>query len=226
MVRRLLSVAFVCVFNVAAHAQLPSDSFSPLNHLGRFYGFGYSEGYHACKDGRCDSGKIGSSGSIWKPWESMSTYYSTATAPTSNRVVTQRATSKAPLYSHENCVPPNFGTAPNFGTVAPNFSPSMGVSPQPMYQSPLPTYQVPTYQAPLQSLPKWTPTPQPSYETVPPAPSQSQPSPSDRNRLELPAPQKPEQVPSSPKVDPRDVSSNYYPQSQESNFRPIKFNPN
>ncbi len=207
MVTRLLSVAIVCVFNVAAHAQLPSESFSPLNYLGRFHGFGYSEGYHACKDGRCDSGKNGSA-SIWKPWESMSTNYSTATAPPSNRVVTQRAPSKAPLYSQENCV------APSFSPVAPSFGPPMGVSPLPMYQAPPP------------SLPKWAPTPQPSYETVPPAPRQSQPSPSDRNRLELPAPQKPEQAPSSPKVEPRDVSSNYYPQNQESNFRPTGFNPN
>ena len=212
MVTRLLSVAIVCVFNVAAHAQLPSESFSPLNYFGRFHGFGYSEGYHACKDGRCDSGKSGSA-SIWKPWESMSSYYGTATAPPSNRVVTQRATSKAPLYSQENCVAPNFGP-PNFGPVAPNFGPSLDVSPQPMYQ------------APPQSLPKWSPTPKPSYESVPPAPRQSQPSPSDRNKLELPAPPKPELVPLSLKVEPRDVSSNYYPQNQESNFRPTGFNPN
>ena len=218
MVTRLLSVAIVCVFNVAAHAQLPSESFSPLNYLGRFHGFGYSEGYHACKDGRCDSGKSGSSASIWKPWESMSSYYSTATAPPSNRVVTQRATSKAPLYSQENCVAPNFGStnfgATNSGAVAPNIGPSLNVSPQPMYQ------------APPQSLPKWTPTPQPTYESVPPAPRHSQPSPSDRGKLELPAPQKPEQVPPSPKVERRDVSSFYFPQSQELDFRPTEFNPN
>ena len=200
MVTRLLSVAFVCVFNVSAHAQLPSESFSPLNYLGRFYGFGYSDGYHACKDGRCESGKSGSSGSIWKPWESMSTYYGTASAPPGNRVVTQRATNKAPLYSQENCVAPNFGSpnfgsanfgSANFGTGAPNFGPSLDVSPQPMYQAPQPMYQAPQpkYQAPPQSLPKWSPTPQPSYESVPPAPRQSQPSPSDRNKLELPAPQ-------------------------------------
>lgn len=215
MVTRLLSVALVCVFNVAAQAQLPSESFSPLNYLGRFHGFGYSEGYHACKDGRCDSDNSKSSrgGSIWKPWESMSSYYGTATAPPSSRVVTPRATSKAPLYSQENCVAPNFGV-PNLGSVAPSFGSTMGVSPQPMYQ------------APPQSLPKWAPTPQPSYESVPPAPSQSQPSPSDRGKLELPAPQKLEQVPAAPKVEPRDVSSNFYLQNQDSNFRPTGFNPN
>ena len=212
MVTRLLSVAIVCVFNVAANAQLPSDSFSPLNYLGRFHGFGYSEGYHACKDGRCNSGKGGSGSSIWKPWESMSSFYGSATAPPNQRVVTQRPTSQAPLYSQEYCVSPNFGP-PNIGPVSPSFAPSIDVSHQP------------TYPSPQQTLPKRTPTPQPSYESVPPAPKQSQPSPSDRNMLELPAPQKLEQVPASPKGESRDVSSNSYLQNQSSNFRPTGFTP-
>ncbi len=200
MVTRLLSVAFVCVFNVAALAQLPSESFSPLNYFGRYHGFGYSDGYHACKDGHCNSDKGKRNGSIWKPWESMSSFYGSPTAPPSNRVVTQRATSRAPLYSQEYFVSPNFG-------------PSIDVSPQSMYQA-LP-----------QSLPNWPSTTQPSYESVPPAPGQSQPSPSDRGNLELPAPQKTEQMPPTPTAEPRDVSSNFYPLNLESNWRPTRFNP-
>ena len=201
MVTRLLSVAFVCVFNVVSNAQLPSESFSPLNYLGRFHGFGYSEGYHACKDGRCESGKSGISGSIWKPWDSMSSFYGSATAPPIRRVVTPRATSTVPVYGQECFVAPNFGT--------------------PMDLSPLPKYQsVP------QSLPKLAPSPQPSHESFPPAPKQSQPSPSDRGKAELPAPSKSEQVPAAPKAEARDISSNFYLQNPESNFRTTGINPN
>ena len=79
MFTRLLSFALVSVLTVAAQAQLPSERFSPINYFGRYHGFGYSDGYHACKEGRCNSW------SLWKPWESMSSLYSSHTPTSSNR---------------------------------------------------------------------------------------------------------------------------------------------
>ena len=80
MFSRLLSIAFVSVLAVTAQAQLPSARFSPINYFGRYNGFGYSDGYHACKDGRCKTW------SMSKPWESMSSLYGSPTPSSSNRV--------------------------------------------------------------------------------------------------------------------------------------------
>ncbi len=38
-----------------AHAQMPSVRFEPVNYLGRMFGFGYSDGYSACKESRLES---------------------------------------------------------------------------------------------------------------------------------------------------------------------------
>jgi hypothetical protein len=49
-----LAFVFSGFFCSPAAAQLPSQNrFSPINYFGRWQGFGYSDGYHACKEGRC-----------------------------------------------------------------------------------------------------------------------------------------------------------------------------
>ena len=50
---RLFSLLLVSFSSLAAQAQLPSNNWSPLNYFGRYHGFGYSDGYHSCKDGNC-----------------------------------------------------------------------------------------------------------------------------------------------------------------------------
>ncbi len=193
MLTRFLSIAIVSAFGVAAQAQLPSDRFSPINYLGRYHGFGYSEGYHACKEGRCNSA---SGGSFWKPWESMSSFYGSATAPPSNRIVAMRTTNVAPLYSQE------YYTSPSGGQ-------SMDVAPiQVPMSSPLAQPNTFEMQPRTFATPKNLIQPEPSspksYESVPPAPLQKQSSPSDRDRLDLPAPTK---------------TSEYFPASGMQNLR-------
>ncbi len=95
MITRLLSVVLVGVWTVAAQAQLPSEHFSPINYFGRYHGFGYSDGYHACKEGRCNSW------SLWKPWEPMSSLYSSPAPTSSNRSVAIQATANSKLSSLE-----------------------------------------------------------------------------------------------------------------------------
>ena len=95
MLTRLLSFAFVGVFAAVAQAQLPSERFSPINYFGRYHGFGYSDGYHACKGGRCNSW------SLWKPWESMSSLYGSPSPSTSNRAARLQATANLPVISQE-----------------------------------------------------------------------------------------------------------------------------
>ncbi len=193
MLTRLLSIAIVSAFVVAAQAQLPSDRFSPINYLGRYSGFGYSEGYHACKDGRSNSSN---SKSMWKPWESMSSFYGSATTPPNNRSVGMRTTHVAPLYSQA------YNASASAG-------PSMDVAPMripmaiPLAQPNTFETQPSTFATPKNLL-QQDPSPTRSYESVPPAPTQKQPSPSDRDRLELPAPGK---------------TSEYLPTSSTQNLR-------
>ena len=193
MLTRLLSIAFVSVFSIAAQAQLHSDRYSPINYLGRYSGFGYSEGYHACKEGGCKSGSMGKS-SMLKPWESLSSFYGSATAPPDNRVIgnpiaPMRTTSVAPLYTK-----PYFSTPSDMQPmdVVPTLAPITNPSPQPS-----------TF-APLMNLPQRTPTPPHKHESVPPAPMPKQSSPSDRDLLELPTPVlKSEYIPSSTRQSQR-----------------------
>ena len=127
MFTRLLSFALVSVLTVAAQAQLPTERFSPINYFGRYHGFGYSDGYHACKEGRCNSW------SLWKPWESMSSLYSSHTPTSSNRSVPIQATANSQISSLDyysapviNQPSPTIGTqwspasSDSFETVAPS----------------------------------------------------------------------------------------------------------
>ena len=102
MLTRLLSFAFVGVFAAVAQAQLPSERFSPINYFGRYHGFGYSDGYHACKGGRCNSWSLWKPWeSMSKPWESMSSLYGSPSPATSNRAARLQATANLPMVSQE-----------------------------------------------------------------------------------------------------------------------------
>ena len=201
MPTRLLSIAFACFFGAAAEAQLASDRFSPLNNFGRYHGLGYSDGYHACKDGRC---KTGSSWTNWTNWTGMSTLYSEPTPPPNNRVVAMGATSFMPRFSQEESVTPIFNDGIDISSQAlPTPSPRMQMHPTPQGVG----------------VPKLAPSPPSLYETVPAAPRQSQPSASDR-MLELPAPpQRLETISPAPEVQPRRVPPGTNSLIQQSAFR-------
>ena len=152
MFSRLLSIAFVSVLAVTAQAQLPSARFSPINYFGRYHGFGYSDGYHACKEGRCNTW------SIWKPWESMSkpwgsmsSLYGMPTPSSSNR---------APSHSNQAV-----------GIQTTNNSP---MASQEFYATPIINRTAPP------SGPQWSPAGPHTKESIPPNQNQIQLSPSDR----------------------------------------------
>ena len=166
MLTRPLSIALVCVFTVAAQAQLPSERVSPINYFGRFHGFGYSDGYHACKDGRCNN----SSWLNWKPWESMSSFYGSPTPPPSHRVLGVRAIPMSQNYQQPYYPSPSLEQSTDFSAL-----------PTPASQ-----LQLSNPPAPLNSTQR-SPDDK-TYETVPPAPVRAQPSPSDRGVRELPPP--------------------------------------
>ena len=195
MLTRLLSIAIVSVFSIAAQAQLHSDRYSPINYLGRYSGFGYSDGYHACKDGQCNNGSMlkptmaklsMAKPSTWNPWEPMSSFYGSATAPSDNRIIgnsiaPMRTTTVAPLY-----------TKPYFSTPS-DRQPMSDRQPLdvPPTQAPVtkPLLKPSTLEAPP-SLPLRTPAAPIKQESVPPAPIPKQSSPSDHDKLELPEPTK------------------------------------
>ncbi len=174
---RLLSIALVCVFTHSADAQLPSDRYSPLNYVGRVFGFGYSDGYHACKDEKC------SKPTVSKHWESISPRLTYPASPPS-RTIVARPVIDSPSYAREYGVPQIITS----GEMAPMQMQSL----QPPIQ-----YQVPTEQ-PGNAVPKST------IETVPPAaiPEKplSQPSPSDLRNSEPTTPTRFEALPQPPSV--------------------------
>ena len=133
MVTRLLSILLVSVLTVAAQAQLPSERFSPINYFGRYHGFGYSDGYHACKEGRCNSW------SMWKPWEPMSSLYSSHTPTSSNRSVAIRTTANSQMSSLEYYSAPVINQpSPTNGTQwsPASTDPLESVSPAPIHLQP------------------------------------------------------------------------------------------
>jgi len=198
MPTRLLSIAFACFFGAAAQAQLASDRLSPLNYFGRYHGFGYSDGYHACKDGRCKTG------SSWTNWTGISTFHSEPTPPPNNRVVTMRATGLVPRFSQEQYVTPVFNDGIDISSQA-------ITTPAPMMQM----HSTPQNMSVLQLAP----SPPSLYETVPVAPRQSQPSENDR-MLELPAPPQRQKIISpGPEVQSRRVPPGTHSLIQQSTFR-------
>ena len=190
MFARLFSIAFVSVLAVAAQAQLPSERFSPINYFGRYHGFGYSDGYHACKEVRCNSWSMSkpwesmskhweSPSKTWaspsspgaspsSPWASMSSLYGSLTPSSSNRAVGIQATANTPLVSRE------------------------------YYATPIIKPSAPVTET------EWSPPSLNSYESVPSAPLEIKPSSSDRGVRALPQlGTKSEFIPSPPQVRSR-----------------------
>ncbi len=172
MFTRPLSIVFVSVLAIAAQAQLPSAQVSRINYLGRYHGFGYSDGYHACKEVKCNSW------SVWKPWESMSKPWelmSKPWVPMSKPWVpmsslydspTPSFSNRAPSYRNRNS---EFPTVDNSPTIAPEFSATPAIN----------------RAAPL-SLPEWYPAGRSPYESDSPTSAPIQLSPSDRPVRALP----------------------------------------
>lgn len=175
MLLRFAFVSLVCLFAANAQAQLPSSRFSPVNYFGRYHGFGYSDGYHACKDGNC-------SRPSWSPFGSMSTFYGAPSAPPTRVPVFVPPMSYAPSYSTGYAEAIDYGTA-NQGTIAPTPAPVPVPVPMPM------------------PAPQSTSAPS-LYELVPPAPMKGV-SPSDRDRLDLSPSNGPETISPAPSVQSR-----------------------
>ena len=179
MIMRAISLTFVCFLSVTAQAQFPSARVSPINTFGRYLGFGYSDGYHACKEPRA---ALTSSWSLRKPFESVSSFYGTPTPPPSSGAVGfQPYNRSAPSLFTEGYS----GPVPS-ASATPTYSPGAVVAPDPALQmqymppSPIapakPNPPANSYAQPTQPVP----SAQPKYESVPPAPMRRVPSPSDR----------------------------------------------
>ncbi|MEQ1827084.1 MAG: hypothetical protein ABL921_14110 [Pirellula sp.] len=191
---RLLSLTLLAIFSCSATAQLPSQRTSPINYFGRFHGFGYSDGYHECKEGRSTN-----TWSFWRPLDAMSSFYGQPTAPPNSRTKYSPPAARVMVpalgsheYSTQRIEPvPMLDQSPTYSgpmRTAPLYSPAQ--------LQPAPDAMAPPNLTPLQISPAPNSPSVPSlYEQVPPAPFQPN-SPSDLDPLELPAP-KTEQVPDS-----------------------------
>ncbi len=225
MFARILSVAFVCLIPGISLAQLPSQHFSSINYLGRYLGFGYSDGYHACKDGRCTPN--GQS----KNWDSISSFYGSPTLPPSNRLVGRQPVVSSPIYNQGYCAEPIAAPALQSHMVYPMQN-TMSIEMAPTTTQP--SFQP---QSQPQSTPQWSPTPlnfepfnppskssqtSPSdrgtYEAVPSAPMQAPSSGREREKLDLPAPlQRPDS--NSPEAQYRRIPPGSYSLIQPTSFR-------
>lgn len=195
MFARTLSVAVVCLIPSISLAQLPSQHFSSINYLGRYFGVGYSDGYHACKDGRCNA--VGQS----KSWGSISSFYGSPTLPPNNRLVGRQLTMNSPAYNQGYFAEPMDTSMPQVQMAYPMQNTSqMEVAPpiaQPNLQPQLPMQSAPQWSPSPLSFEPYTPPAKPSqvspsdrgtYEVVPPAPRQSPSATKDRELLDLPSP--------------------------------------
>ena len=107
MVPKVFSLAIACLLSLTAEAQLSSSRVSPMNCIGRYHGFGYGDGYHACQDGKC---KPSNDSSFWKPWESISSFHAKPTSPPSRWWQTSgvRISPASPLpFTPPQAVPPS-----------------------------------------------------------------------------------------------------------------------
>lgn len=116
--------ASFAVVGQTAFAQSPSANSwrtSPLSSFARFHGFGYSDGYHACKGNECSPKKS------WLSGENFSSFYGEPTVPPARAIG-----SKQPSYSSYQ--------ATQQMSVAPlpydaELSPGMTLSPMPINES-------------------------------------------------------------------------------------------
>jgi len=208
-----------------ADAQLPSQNrFSPINYFGRFSGFGYSDGYHACKDGRC------SSGSLWKPWESVSSFYGEPTLPPVSPLFrgskTAQVSSTPQLNAHQYYESVHPYSQSQFATpqsgVQSNQAPyNPGSFGQGMSSPSMPPAELIAPQSAQQMAPAPTNTAPNFYETVPPAPLRKPESPSNKDFFELPMPSKSSDdlLPAVPSVQSRRVPPGTQSLLHQSHYR-------
>jgi len=229
MVPRVFSLAIASLLSLPAQAQLPSSRGSSINDLGRYYGFGYSDGYHACQDGKC---KTSNASSSWKPWEPIAVLHAKPTSPATSRLGKTSSSSISPTYlPHRNgrhsetfkpvqSYSPSPSPSPSPSSIpssipipSPIFSPSPisipSPSPRPS-QGSFPSHS-PSFSLDYGPSPVPTPSPIPSPSSSPssspiPSPS-SRPSPSPSSRPSyspnyLPAPLSAEPVPQWNRAEP------------------------
>jgi hypothetical protein len=180
---KLTSFAGVVWLSSSCLAQLPAQRVSPVNLLGRYHGFGYSDGYHECKDGKCKTPV-----SLPKPWAPISSFYGQPTEPPKTQWL--------PSHAYRSHAPRPLGTAHQTETyVAPHaLSQPAPASPGQIDLGPMPSTSSPMPNAPMSHAPALIPVPTPDsppsstlttpkasnptpnasapslYEQVPPAP--------------------------------------------------------
>ena len=140
MIPRVFSLAIACLLSLTAQAQLPSSRASSLNNFGRYQGFGFSDGYHACEHGNCKPSKPSS---FWKPWEPTARLHAKPTSPAASRLGQTSSIRISPtelqhgngsefeIYSQGLSTSPSYNpntnpsTSPSFSpSTRPNFSPN------------------------------------------------------------------------------------------------------
>jgi hypothetical protein len=187
MFARILAVAFVFMVPGISNAQLPAQHFYSINHLGRYLGFGYSDGYHACKDGRCSEAKS-------RNWDFVSTFSGPPTLPPNTRLFGRQPIATSPIYNQGYCAEPI--VTPSMQSQMVNSIQDMmpievapAMTPTPAQPSFLPQLQSqPQTQSARPSTPPWSPSDRGTFEAVPPAPRQSPSSPVVREESDLPSP--------------------------------------
>ena len=210
MFARILSMAFVCVIPGVSQAQLPSQNFSSINYLGRYFGVGYSDGYHACKDGRCN----GNAKSV--NWDFVSTFSGPPTLPPNNRLFGRQPVATSPNYNQAYYVEPM--VAPSMQS--PTVNSIQNMMPNAMAPTPAqPSFQpLPQPQSTRPSTPPWSPSDRGNLEVVPSAPKQSPTSTRERDESDLLSPpQRPDS--SVPEVQYRRVPPGAYSLIQPTSVR-------
>ena len=177
MVPRVFSLAIACLLSLPAHAQLPSSRGSSTNHLGRYHGFGYSDGYHACQDGKCKTSNASSSGKPWKPWEPIAILHAKPTSPATSRLGKTSLGKTSSIDTPPTNFPHRNGRDSESFKPVQSYNPSYNASYSPSF-SPIP---VPSPSP--SSFPSLSPVPSPSPNPIPnfsldyspiPSPSSSQ----------------------------------------------------
>ena len=185
MFARILSVAFLCMISGFSQAQLPSQHFYSINHLGRYFGFGYSDGYHACKDGRCSTdGKS-------KNWDFVSTLSGQPTLPPNTRLFGRQPVATSPIYNQGYCAEPIVTSSMQsqmVNSIQDMMPIEMALAPKMVPPPGQPSIQTqPQPQSTRQSTPPWSPSDRGTFEAVTSPPRQP-PSSSRGEETDLPAP--------------------------------------
>ena len=170
MVPRVFSLAIACLLSLPAHAQLPSSRGSSTNHLGRYHGFGYSDGYHACQDGKCKTSNASSSGKPWKPWEPIAILHAKPTSPATSRLGKTSLGKTSSIDTPPTNFPHRNGRDSESFKPVQSYNPSYNASYSPSY-SPIPVPS-PSPSSRPRSFPSLTPIPSSIPSSIPtPIPS-------------------------------------------------------